>query len=110
MIGGKTAEGLAYSVRQSSITDKTKPIDVGEFPAKLAANPANKVTGLKRDNANGMDTVSFAVSGPRSRAFIRTIKTGKALYQMIVEVPNSYRSPLPMSAEEFLASLVIKDH
>src|SRR5262245_37181437 len=90
VVGGKSSEGIKFSAVEVPVSAKT-PTDLATIPKTFSADPANKVSDVSRATKDGMDTLSFSVTGPASSAQVRYIRTTGALYTLTIEYPNAYR-------------------
>ena len=103
VIGGKSVEGIKLSAVEIPASTKPAP-SLDKILADFSAKPGSKVSDVQRANKDGVDTLSFAVSGAQTSAYIRYIKTKGAMYSLIIEFPNAHRGDADGVREEFLGS------
>jgi len=109
-IGGKSSEGIKISVTEVPITPRSKvPSDLGTIPEQIGRSPGSKISDVRRDSKGGVDSISFLASGSATSAYMRTVKTPKAVYSLILEFPNAQRATVDAVKDEFFGSFKTKD-
>jgi hypothetical protein len=103
VIGGKSAEGIKVSAVEIPASAKPAP-SLDKMLADFSAKPGNKIADVQRASKGDADTLSFAVSGAQTSAYIRYIKTKTATYSLIIEFPNAHRDDVDGIREEFFGS------
>ena len=106
-LGGKSSEGIKFTAVEMLVTAKT-PADLGAIPKSFSSNPANRVSDVSRQTKDGVDSLSFSVTGPTSTAHFRYIKVGGLLYTLSIETPNAYREAVAAMKDKFFASFKLK--
>jgi hypothetical protein len=106
-IGGKSSEGIKFMAVELPVTAKT-PADLGAIPKSFSSNPANKVFDVSRQTKDGVETMSFSVTGPTSSVHIRYIKVKGMLYSLSIEFPNAYREAVAAMKDKFFGSFKLK--
>ena len=107
VIGGKSSEGIKFMAVESPVTAKT-PDDLGAIPKSFSSNPANKVSDVSRQTKDGVDTLSFSVTGSASTAHFRYIRMKGVLYTLSIETPNAYREVVATKKDQFFGSFKLK--
>src|SRR5262245_20830119 len=107
VIGGKSSEGIKFSVVETPITAKT-PADLGEIPKSFTSSPANKVSEIKRTTKDGADTLSFSVTNATSTAYFKYIRTKSTLHMLTIESPNAHREIAAATKDQFFGSFKLK--
>jgi hypothetical protein len=106
VIGGKSSEGIKFSAVETP-TAKT-PADLGAIPKTFSSDPANKVLNVNRQSKDGVDTLSFSVTGPSSSAHLRYMRIKRTLYILTIEFPNAYREIVATTKDKFFGSFKLK--
>ncbi len=106
-IGSKSAEGLKFSVVETVKTSTTKEPDLDTF-ATAMQSPDQTVKGIDRAAYQGIPSVAFEISDPKSGAFIRCINAPQRLFMLILEYPADQRPAADGMQERFLNSLQFK--
>jgi len=109
-VGGKSSEGIKISVTEVPITPRSKvAADLGTIPEQIGRSPGTKISDVRRDSKGGIDSISFLASRPETSAYMRTIKTSKAVYSLTIEFPNAQRATVDAVKDEFFGSFKAKD-
>jgi hypothetical protein len=103
VIGGKSTEGIKLSAVEIPASGKSAP-SLEKILADFSANGGSKVSDVQRAAQGDIDTLSFSVSGPKTSAHMRYIKTKSATYSLSVEFPNAHRDDVARIREEFFGS------
>jgi hypothetical protein len=106
-VGAKSAEGIKFSATETPIIPNRTPDRLDELPQKLASR-CQKVSEIVEAAFSGWSSISFAVSGTETGAYLRYVKTQNSLFVVILEYPNTYRSEAAALKSRFLDSLQIK--
>jgi len=109
-VGGKSTEGIKISATEVPITPRTKvPADLGTIPEQIGQSAGTKISDVRRDSKGGVDSISFFASRPTTSAYMRTMKTSKAVYSLTIEFPNEQRATVDAVKDEFFASFKLKN-
>src|SRR5262245_51339152 len=109
-VGGKSSEGIKMTATEAAFTAQSKaPADIGTMPEQMGRSPGSKVSEIRRDKQGEIDSIRFLVTGPATSAYIRYVKTPKALYTLIVEFPREHANTVAGVKDQFLDSLKLKD-
>ena len=109
-VGGKSTEGIKISVTEMPITPRSKvPADLATIPEQIGRSPGTKISDVRRDSKGDVASISFLASGPATSAYMRTVKTSKAVYSLTIEFPNAHRPTVDAVKDEFFGSFKIKD-
>ena len=106
-IGAKSAEGIKFLVLEAPVTGKT-PTDLAEIPKSLSSKPGNKVSDVIRQTKEGVDTLTFTLTGPATGGHIRAIRMKSVLYMLSIEFPNAQRELAATLKDKFFASFKLK--
>jgi hypothetical protein len=109
VIGGRSDEGVRFTVTETPFTPRMNNLDIGELPAGFGKKPGTKVSDIAQDSRDGAERVSFSVTGPASSAYMQVIKTQSALYNLTLEFPNAKRSRAMQVKAAFFDSFRLKD-
>jgi hypothetical protein len=109
-VGGKSTEGIKLSVTEVPITPRSKvPADLSTIPEQIGQSPRTKISDVRRDSEGGVDSISFLASRPTTSAYMRTVKTSKAVYSLTIEFPNAQRETVDAVKDEFFGSFKLKN-
>jgi hypothetical protein len=100
VIGGKSSEGISVSAVEMPTSAKSGP-SLDKILATFSAKPGIKITDVERATKGDVDTLSFSVSGAKTSAHLRYIKTKTATYVLTIEFPNAHRNDVAAVREEF---------
>jgi hypothetical protein len=92
------------SLQPSRRPSQLRPLTSKSIPKSFASKPSNKVSNVARNTRDGVDTLSFAVEGPSSGAYIRYIRTKERMYMLTIEYPKAYRELATANKDKFFAS------
>jgi hypothetical protein len=106
VVAGQNGDGVTYYVAKI-VTAKMKPFDFDGLLADFRRDPENKLDELKRESRDGAETMTVTVVRPLTRTAMRMVNTQRAVFQMVIDAPNSYRGPLTAEANAFFNSLQI---
>ena len=107
-IGGKSAEGIKFTATENPFTPRSKVPDIGALPDDIGRG-GSKISDVSRETKSDIDTVSFTAAGTSTSAYMRAIKTSKALYTLIIEFPNDQRALATDLKDEFFGSFKLKN-
>jgi hypothetical protein len=109
-VGGKSTEGIKISVTEVPITPRSKvPSDLATIPEQIGQSPGTKISDVRRDSKSGIESISFLASRANTSAYMRTVKTAKAIYSLTIEFPNAQRATVDAVKDEFFGSFKLKD-
>lgn len=106
-IGGKTTEGIKFSVVETPVTAKT-PADLRTIPKTFTSNPANKVSDINHQSKGGVETLNYSVSGAASNMHARVIRVKRTLYMMSIEFPAAHKETVAAVKDKFFDSFKLK--
>jgi hypothetical protein len=109
VIGGRSDEGVRFTVTETPFTPRMKNPDIGELATGFGNTPGTKVSDIAQDSKDGAERVSFLVTGPASSAYMQVIKTDTALYSLTLEFPNAKRSRAAQVKGAFFDSFALKN-
>lgn len=108
VIGGKSSEGIKFSVVEVPVTAKT-PADLATIPKSFSSNAANRVSDVSRTTKGDVDSLSFSVTSAATAAHFRYIRMKDTLYLLTIEYPNAYRDLVAERKDKFFASFKVKE-
>jgi hypothetical protein len=109
VIGGRSDEGVKFTVTETPFTPRMKNPDIGKLAADFGNKPGTKVFDIAQDSKDGAERVSFSVTGPASSAYMQVIKTATALYNLTLEFPNAKRAKAAQVKGAFFNSFSLKN-
>ena len=109
VIGGRSDEGVKFTVTETPFTPRMKNPDIGKLAADFGNKPGTKVFDIAQDSKDGAERVSFSVTGPASSAYMQVIKTETALYNLTLEFPNAKRAKAAQVKSAFFDSFSLKN-
>ena len=107
-IGAKSSEGIKFTVTENPFTPRSKVPDIGTMPDDIGRS-GSKISEVRRKTEGDLDSVSFTATGTATSAYMRTIKTPKALYTLILEFPNAQREVATDLKDPFFDSFKLKN-
>jgi hypothetical protein len=109
VIGGRSDDGVRFTVTETVRTPRMKNPDIGELAADFGKKPGTKVADIAQESKDGADRISFSVTGLASSAYMQMIKTETALYSLMLEFPNAKRSKAAQVKGAFFDSFKLKN-
>ena len=107
VIGKKSDEGFKFSVTEMPLENGMKDPDLKSLSASFEKE-GSTVMDLVADDFLGHESISFAVTGRRSGAFVRYVKTGHSLITMVIEYPSDRHGEILSFKAPFFSSLKLK--
>ena len=107
VIGGKSSEGIKFAAIELPVTAKT-PADLGTILKSFSSKPANKVSDVSRSTKDGVEVLSFSVTGSATSAHFRYFRMKSTLYMLSIEFPNAQRELAAATKDGFFGSFKLK--
>ena len=107
VVGGKSSEGIKFAAVELTPGAKAPP-DLASIPKTLAANPANKVSDVKRSTTGDADVLTLTMANATTTLYMRCVQTNGVRYTMTVEFPNAYRELVAANKDRFFDSFKLK--
>ena len=108
VIGGKSQEGIKFSVTEVVKKEKNKVTDF-EAILKDFNEPSNIIADIKREPFNGNRSIRFSIVDKSSGAICKYIDTKSSLYILIIEFPVAYKKTVEENFTYFFSSLNITE-
>ena len=110
IVGGTSAEGIKISVTENPFTPRSKvPADLGTIPERIGRSPGTKISDIRREKKGDVESISFVATGPATSAYMRVVKTSKAVYNLTIEFPREHAAIAAGVKDELFASFKLKD-
>jgi hypothetical protein len=107
VVGGKSTEGIKFVAVELAPGAKPVP-DLASVPKSLAANPANKVSDVKRSTKGDADILTLTVAGTATSLYMRCIQVNGVRYTLTIEFPNAHRELVVANKDKFFESFKLK--
>jgi len=105
-VGAKSAEGIKFSATETPIIRGRSPTNLAALPQQFR-KPGQTVSDIDTSLFAGYPSVSFAVRGLSSGAYMRHVGTPKSLIIVILEYPTDQARAAERLRSVFLSSLKI---
>jgi hypothetical protein len=106
MLTGVDDGGTRFTATETPFGGFTpKPMEA--FMDGTKQRPGAVVSDVHRDNAGGLDRLSFALTGPEGGYYFRMIRSVDTQYMLVVQFPESQRAATTPMKDDFFSSFKI---
>jgi hypothetical protein len=107
VVGGKSSEGIKFSVVEIASAAKPPP-DLASIPKAMAATPGNRVTDVSRSTKDEADILTLTTANATTTLYMRAVQLRGVRYVLTIEFPNSYRELVAANKDKFFDSFKVK--
>ena len=109
VIAGRSVEGLKFSITEMPYTPRMKDPHIADIAGDFKKRPGSKVSDIVQGTRDGVERLSFVVTGSKTSAYMQVVKTRTALYTLAMEFPNAERDLAMEIKSGFFDSFKLKD-
>ncbi len=109
VIAGRSVEGPKFSITEMPYTPRMKDPHIADIAGDFKKRPGSKVSDIVQGTRDGVERLSFVVTGSKTSAYMQVVKTRTALYTLAMEFPNAERDLAMEIKSGFFDSFKLKD-
>jgi hypothetical protein len=87
-LGGRTEDGMTFTATEIPTTPKMKPTELSAVPGTFAEDRANRILNVHAERRGGLNMATLTVERAASRVAMRIVKSERAVYQLVADVPT----------------------